>query len=99
MPLHVKHSETISLGSVGGTLRSGRRSDRCPGFATTLVPSQRLAFADSRRLGAQLKKSQQTERSFFRHSGFAQTGEISGLEQLADFRHTEIFDGHKTGNA
>src|SRR5271165_2638936 len=38
-------------------------------------------------------------RSFLRHSGLAQTGEISGFEQGADFRHTPMSDGSHAGDA
>src|ERR1700732_5113535 len=38
-------------------------------------------------------------RSFLRHPGLAQTGEIGGLDQSLDLRHPEISDGPQAGEA
>jgi len=38
-------------------------------------------------------------RSFFRHAGLAQAGEVSGFDQSADLRYAPIFDSPEASNA
>src|SRR5882757_4704852 len=102
-------SETISLGDVGGTRRSGRRSGSLPSVsslypvATVTRESPRIRddstiqgpapTTRSRCRGAQLKKLAQTERSFLGHPCLAQPGEESGLVQGADLWHPIGYGG------